>query len=326
MSTLNSEKSMTVTDVNDISTSVPLAVPPNRPSVKDIAGAYLSLCKPRIVELLLVSALPTLFVASRGFPSFGDFLVVVVGGTCAAASAGAFNCFIDRDIDQLMERTRNRPLARHQVAPRAALIFGTCLGVVSVGLFLALSNLLAAVLTLCAIGYYALVYSLLLKRRTAQSTLWGGLCGSAPVLIAWATVTGSLSWTALCLFLVVFFWQPPHFWALAIKYRDDYARADIPVLPVVASTRRVLAESIVHSWLMVFSSVAVWPLAPTTPFYGVVSIGLGGAFLVKVHSIHQAVRRDRDPQTMGLFHGSIVYLTLLFASLAVDAVISSYGS
>ncbi|MET9290372.1 heme o synthase [Streptomyces sp. NPDC003077] len=323
MSTLNSETRLTITDVNDIATSGPLDAPLTRSSLRDIAGAYLSLCKPRIVELLLVSAVPTLFVVSRGLPSLSDLLVVVVGGAGAAASAGAFNCFIDRDIDQLMERTRNRPLARHQVGPRAALIFGTCLGAVSVGLFLVLSNVLAAALTLCAIGYYALVYSLLLKRRTPQSTLWGGLCGSAPVLIAWATVAGSLSWTALCLFLIVFFWQPPHFWALAMKYKDDYARANIPVLPVVASSRRVLAESIVHSWLMVLSSVAVWPLAPTTPIYGVLSIALGGTFLVKVHSIHRAVRRDLDPQTMALFHGSIAYLTLLFAALAVDAVLHS---
>lgn len=287
-------------------------------------AAYLSLCKPRIVELLLISAVPTLFVASKGVPSISDSFVVIFGGTCAGASAGAFNCFIDRDIDQLMGRTRNRPLARHQIGPRAALIFGCFLCLLSVGLFLALSNLLATALILCAIGYYALVYSLILKRRTPQSTLWGGLCGSAPVLIGWATVTGSLSWTALSLFLVVFFWQPPHFWALAIKYRDDYARADIPVLPVVASTRRVLTESVVHSWLMVAASIAVWPLAPTTPLYGVMSIALGGAFLFKVHSLLGEARSGREPQTMQLFHGSIAYLTLLFGTLAVDAALQHH--
>lgn len=308
MSTIETEKSI-------------LADAPGPSSVRDIVGAYLSLCKLRIVELLLISAVPTLFAASRGIPSFTDFLAVTLGGTCAAASAGAFNCVVDRDVDQLMERTRDRPLARHQVGPRAALLFATALCLISVGIFLALTNPLAAVLALCAIGHYAVVYSLLLKRRTPQSTLWGGISGSAPVLIAWAAATGSLSWAALSLFLVVFFWQPPHFWALAVKYQDDYARAGIPVLPVVASTRRVLTESVVHSWLMVLSSVAVWPLVPTTPLYGVSSIALGGAFLLQVHGLHKAARSGQEPQTMRLFHASIVYLTLLFLALAADSLL-----
>ncbi|MEU6551320.1 heme o synthase [Streptomyces sp. NPDC046915] len=308
MSTIDTEKSI-------------LADAPGPSSVRDVVGAYLSLCKPRIVELLLVSAVPTLFAASHGVPSITAFLAVTLGGTCAAASAGAFNCVIDRDIDRLMERTRNRPLARHRVGPRAALMFGTALCVISVGIFLALANPLAAVLALCAISHYALVYTLLLKRRTPQSTLWGGLCGSAPVLIAWAAATGSLSWTALSLFLVVFFWQPPHFWALAVKYRDDYSRAGIPVLPVVASIRRVLTESVVHSWLMVTASVAVWPLTPTTPLYGVTSVVLGGVFLFQVHGLHKAARSGQEPRTMRLFHTSIVYLTLLFLALAADSLL-----
>jgi protoheme IX farnesyltransferase len=151
-----------------------------------------------------------------------DAAVVVLGGALAAGSANALNCYIDRDIDQVMRRTRSRPLAQHTVSPRAALIFGTVLGVVSVALFAALANLLAAALTLGAIGYYVVVYTMLLKRRTSQSTLWGGICGAAPVLIAWATVRGSVSWSAFLLFLVVFFWQPTHFWALAVKFKDDY--------------------------------------------------------------------------------------------------------
>ena len=183
-------------------------------------------------------------------------MVVVLGGALAAGSANALNCYIDRDIDEIMRRTSSRPLVRHTVSPRSALVFGLVLGVVSVALFAATTNLLAAGLTLAAIVYYVVIYTMLLKRHTSQSTLWGGVCGAAPVVIAWAAATGSLSWPAWLLFGVVFFWQPPHFWALAIKYRDDYRRAGIPMLPVVASVRRVLAESVVYSWLMVAVSLA----------------------------------------------------------------------
>ncbi len=289
-------------------------------SFRDVTRAYLALCKPRIVELLLITAVPVLFLADRGLPSLLDAAVVVAGGALAAGSANALNCYIDRDIDQVMRRTRGRPLARHTVSPRSALVFGLVLGVVSVVLFATAANLLAAGLTLGAIVYYVVVYTMLLKRRTSQSTLWGGICGAAPVLIAWATAEGSLSWPAFLLFLVVFFWQPAHFWALAVKYREDYRSVDIPMLPVVAPLRRVLAESLVHSWLMVAASVAVWPLA-TGPVYGVSAIVLGGAFLSEVHRLYLHAVRGRQAQTMRLFHGSIIYLTLLFAALAVDSLI-----
>ena len=229
--------------------------------IRATIGAYVALCKPRIVELLLITAVPTLFLAYGGLPSLFVTVVVVLGGALAAGSANALNCYIDRDIDELMRRTSSRPLVRHQVSPRAALIFGLALAVVSVTLFAVTTNLLAAGLTLAAIVYYVVIYTMLLKRHTSQSTLWGGACGAAPVVIAWAAATGSLSWPAWLLFGVVFFWQPPHFWALAIKYRDDYRRAGIPMLPVVASVRRVLAESVLYSWLMVAVSLAVWPWA-----------------------------------------------------------------
>ncbi|MGH3207915.1 MAG: heme o synthase, partial [Trebonia sp.] len=240
-------------------------------------GAYVALCKPRIVELLLITAVPTLFLAYKGLPSLLVTVVVVLGGALAAGSANALNCYIDRDIDEIMRRTSRRPLVKNTVSPRSALIFGLTLAVVSVALFAATTNLLAAGLTLAAIFYYVVIYTMLLKRHTSQSTLWGGACGSAPVVIAWAAATGSLSWPAWLLFGVVFFWQPPHFWALAIKYRDDYRRAGIPMLPVVAPVRRVLAESVVYSWLMVAVSLAVWPWAG--PLYGAVAIVAGAAFL-----------------------------------------------
>jgi heme o synthase len=289
-------------------------------SFRQALRAYLDLCKPRIIELLLITAVPVLFLAGRGLPSLLDAAVVVVGGALAAGSANALNCYIDRDIDQVMRRTRGRPLARHSVSPRAALIFGVVLGIVSVGLFAAAANLLAAALTLGAILYYVVVYTMLLKRRTSQSTLWGGICGAAPVLIAWATVRGSLSWPAFLLFLVVFFWQPTHFWALAVKFKDDYKSVDIPMLPVVASLRRVLSESLADSWLMVAASVAVWPLA-TGPLYGVSAVVLGGAFLAEVHRLHLRAVRGEQVQTMRLFHESNIYLTLLFAALAADSLI-----
>jgi protoheme IX farnesyltransferase len=210
------------------------------------------------------------------------------------------------------------------VAPRSALVFGVLLGVVAVALFAAATNLLAAGLTLAAIVYYVVIYTMLLKRHTSQSTLWGGVCGAAPVLIAWAAATGSLSWAAALLFAVVFFWQPPHFWALAIKYREDYRRAGIPMLPVVAPVRRVLAESVVYSWLMVAASLALWHWAG--PVYEAVAAVAGAAFLAEVHRLHRASRRveagggDRLV-TMRLFHLSLVYLTVVFAAVAAGALL-----
>jgi protoheme IX farnesyltransferase len=290
------------------------------------AGAYVALCKPRIVELLLITAVPTLFLAYKGLPSLLVTVVVVLGGALAAGSANALNCYIDRDIDEIMRRTSSRPLVKNVVSPRSALIFGLVLGVVSVVLFAATTNLLAAGLTLAAIFYYVVIYTVLLKRHTSQSTLWGGACGAAPVVIAWAAATGSLSWPAWLLFGVVFFWQPPHFWALAIKYRDDYRRAGIPMLPVVASVRRVLVESVIYSWLMVAVSLAVWPWAG--PLYGAVAIVAGAAFLYEVHRLLRLSRSTGTDAaigdglvTMRLFHLSILYLTLVFAGVAAGAFI-----
>jgi protoheme IX farnesyltransferase len=299
------------------------AVPRQRRPLSATVRAYVALCKPRIVELLLITAVPTLFLAYRGLPSLLVTVVVVVGGALAAGSANALNCYIDRDIDEIMRRTSSRPLVTQTVAPRSALVFGVVLGVVSVALFAVTTNLLAAGLTLAAIIYYVVIYTMLLKRHTSQSTLWGGVCGAAPVLIAWAAATGSLSWAAALLFLVVFFWQPPHFWALAIKYREDYRQAGIPMLPVVASVRRVLAESVVYSWLMVAASLALWHW--TGPVYEVVAAIVGASFLYEVHRLYRASRQDADGTdglvTMRLFHLSLVYLTLLFAAVAAGALI-----
>ncbi|GLZ78922.1 protoheme IX farnesyltransferase [Actinorhabdospora filicis] len=292
------------------------------PTIRQILGAYVSLTKPRIVELLLITTVPAMMLAARlahdGLPSLWLVLAVVIGGAMAAGAANALNCYIDRDIDQLMRRTSRRPLPSHTVSPRNALVFGLVLGVVSVALIWLTSNALAALLTLGAIAYYDIVYTLWLKRRTAANTVWGGVCGAAPVLIGWAAVTGNLSWEAWVLFAVVFFWQPPHFWALAVKYRDDYAAVGIPMLPVVASMRRVGLESVIYAWLTLASSLVLWPMA-TTPIYGVVALVTGGLFCLEAHRMYGRARRDEDLKPMRLFHWSTTYLTLLFVALAVDS-------
>ena len=279
----------------------------------------MALCKPRIIELLLITAVPVLFLADRGLPSLLDAAVVVLGGTLAAGSANALNCYIDRDIDQVMRADPGRPLARHTVSPRAALTFGTVIGVVSVGVFAAAANLLAAALTLGAILYYVVVYTMLLKRRTSQSTLWGGICGAAPVLIAWATVRGSLSWPPFLLFLVVFFWQPTHFWALAVKFKDDYRRVDIPMLPgggiAAAGAVGEPGGQLAHGGRLRRGLAA----GHRPALRGERDPARGG--LAEVHRMHLRVLRGRPVQTMRLFHESNIYLTLLFAALAADALL-----
>jgi heme o synthase len=319
--------------VSAVNVRQPVSGPPStaangkgQPSkIRARVAAYVALCKPRIVELLLITAVPTLFLAYKGLPSLLVTVVVVIGGALAAGSANALNCYIDRDIDEIMRRTSSRPLVKNVVSPRSALVFGLVLAVVSVTLFAVTTNLLAAGLTLAAIVYYVVIYTMLLKRHTSQSTLWGGACGAAPVVIAWAAATGSLSWPAWLLFGVVFFWQPPHFWALAIRFREDYRSAGIPMLPVVASVRRVLVESVVYSWLMVAVSLAVWPWAG--PLYGGIAIVAGALFLYEVHRLLRLSRNADGPEagdklvTMRLFHLSIVYLTLVFAGVAAGAFI-----
>ena len=285
-----------------------------------VIRAYVSLTKPRIVELLLVSIVPAMMLAADGLPSLWLVVVVLVGGSLAAGAANALNCYIDRDIDQLMRRTRRRPLPTHTVSPRSALIFGLVLGVLSVVLMAVFTNWLATGLTLAAIVYYDVIYTMWLKRTTPQNTFWGGICGSAPVLIGWAAVTGSLSPLAWALFAVVFFWQMPHFYALAIKYKDDYARAGIPMLPVVASPRRVNLEIVVFSWLTVASSLVVWALG-MSPIYGVTALVVGAVFLLEAHRLNARAGRGEPLQPMRLFHWSTTYLTVLFVSVALDALI-----
>lgn len=285
-----------------------------------VVKAYVALTKPRIVELLLVTTVPAMMLAAGGLPSLWLVAVVLVGGSLAAGAANALNCYIDRDIDQVMKRTSRRPLPAHRVSPRSALAFGLVLGVVSVALMAAFTNWLATGLTLAAIVYYDVVYTLWLKRTTPQNTFWGGACGAAPVLIGWAAVTGTLSVAAWGLFAVVFFWQMPHFYALAIKFKDDYARAGIPMLPVVASPRRVNLEILIFAWLTLAASVAVWPLG-MTPLYGVTALAAGALFVLEAHRLVGRSRRGEPLRPMRLFHWSTTYLTILFVAVAADALL-----
>jgi protoheme IX farnesyltransferase len=297
-----------------------LAASAERTGPGNVIRAYVALTKPRIVELLLVTTVPAMFLARGRLSPLWLTIVVLVGGALAAGAANALNCYIDRDIDQLMRRTARRPLPAHTVSPRAALVFGLVLAGVSLVLMATFTNWLATGLTAAAIAYYDLVYTLWLKRTTPQNTVWGGICGALPVLIGWAAVTGGLSLRAVLLFAVVFFWQPPHFYALAIKFKDDYRRAGIPMLPVVASLRRVGAETVIYSWLTVAASLALWPLG-MTPLYGLTAALVGALLLVEAHRVLARARRGEPVRPMRLFHWSTTYLTLLFVAVAVDALI-----
>jgi protoheme IX farnesyltransferase len=288
------------------------------PRTRSTVASFVALTKPRIIELLLVTTLPAMILAAGGLPAWSTVLATMLGGTLAAGSANALNCYVDRDIDAVMRRTTHRPLARHDVSPRSALVFGLTLGVVAIALMGAVTNWLAAGLTAGAIAFYVVVYTMLLKRRTAQNIVWGGAAGCMPVLIGWAAVTGSLAWPAVVLFAVVFFWTPPHFWALAIRYRDDYARANVPMLPVVASPMRVAVEIVVYAWLTVLTSLLLWPVA-TGWVYGVLASLAGLGFLFAAHRLLARTRSGGNAKAaIQLFHLSNSYLAFVFVAVAVD--------
>jgi protoheme IX farnesyltransferase len=287
--------------------------------------AYVALTKPRIIELLLITTLPVMFLAAHGLPDPWTAVATMVFGTLSAGSANVLNCYIDRDIDATMRRTRRRPLAKHEVSPRGALIFGVILGALStLGLALAV-NVLAAGLSLAAILFYVFVYSLVLKRRTSQNIVWGGIAGCMPVLIGWAGITGSLSWAPVVLFGVVFFWTPPHTWTLAMRYREDYEAASVPMLPVVATERGVINRVIVYTWATVLCSLLLWPIAGTSLLYPVVALVLGAICLVEVYRLLGRLNSGKtgvDLRPMRFFHWSNVYLALLFLTVAIDSLIS----
>jgi protoheme IX farnesyltransferase len=288
------------------------------------ALAYVALTKPRIIELLLVTTVPAMMLAARGWPSWRLLIATLVGGTLAAGAANVFNCWYDRDIDRLMHRTQRRPLPMGLVSARGALVFAWVLTVVSVLLLAVTTTLLAAALAAGAIAYYAVIYTMVLKRHTRHSTLFGGVPGAAPVLIGWAAVTGSLAWPAVIFFAVVFCWQLPHFWALAMRFREDYERASVPMLPVVATPLSVGRQTVAWAWATVAVSLLLWPVSAGYGigwFYTAVAAVLGGWFAIEAHKLLRRITRGAETKPMQLFHISISYMALLSVAIIVDVLV-----
>jgi protoheme IX farnesyltransferase len=306
--------------------SDPLAQPqPTPATVKDVLAAYVGLMKPRVIELLLLTTVPVMFFAAQGVPDLGLVVATVIGGTLSSGSASALNCVYDRDIDEQMRRTRRRALPRHIVSPVSATVFGVALGVLATIVLATWVNWLSAGLALAAELFYLIVYTVLLKRRTTQNIVWGGLAGCFPALIGWTAVTGELAWPPVVLFMVVFFWTPPHTWALALRYREDYANVDVPMLPVVARAEVVGRQIVLYSWAMVATSLLLWPVADTGWVYPAAAAGLGALFLVEAHRLWRRTRGTEDLteiQPMRLFHSSNLYLSLLFVAVALDPLLT----
>ena len=282
-----------------------------------LAG-YVALTKPRIIELLLVTTVPTMFVAERGVPSVWLMVATMVGGTLAAGGANAVNMVVDRDIDSLMERTMHRPLVRGVMSPRAALTFAVVIEVVAFVWLFATVNFLSAVLAVSATFFYVFVYTLWLKRTTTQNIVIGGAAGAVPVLVGWSAVTNSLAWSPVVLFLLIFFWTPPHFWALAIKYRDDYEAASVPMLPAVVSIEETVRKMASYTVVLVVLTVVFSPVADMGAVYLVSALILGAVFGVMVEAVR---RRPTERTAMRLFSFSITYLTLLFGAMVVDVLV-----
>lgn len=281
--------------------------------------AYLALTKPRIIELLLVTTIPTMFLAAGGFPSWSLVCWTLLGGTLAAGGANVLNCYLDRDIDALMQRTAHRPSATGQISGPNTVMFGIILSLISVVTLALTVNYLSAVLAFVAIAFYVIGYTLLLKRRTSQNIVWGGAAGCMPVLIGWSAVTGSLSWAPVILFLIVFFWTPPHYWPLSLRYKEDYAAAGIPMLPVEQSPAVVAKQIIYYSWAMVGVTLLLIPVAQMNWIYSVSAAILGALFIYEAYALQSRVRKDlADLKPMKLFHWSITYLSLIFLVVGID--------
>jgi len=297
--------------------AVPVGSRPRRSARQAVAG-YIALTKPRIIELLLVTTVPTMLLAEGGIPSLRLVAATLVGGALAAGSANTLNCYLDRDIDQVMHRTERRPLATGLVSPREALVFGLVLGAVSVGWLWLTTGWLPAVLALAAIAFYVGVYTMALKRRTPQNIVWGGAAGCMPVLIGWSAVTGSLAWTPVVLFGVIFFWTPPHYWPLSMRFRDDYAAAGVPMLPVVRGARETSTQILYYTVLLVAVTLLLYPVGRMGALYLAAAVGLGGAFIWRALEL----RRDLNGRrAIRLFSFSNTYLALLFCAMALDALI-----
>ena len=298
--------------------SVPAVALTTRVSVATRVGAYVALTKPRIIELLLITTLPTMILAKGGLPGLWLMVATLLGGALAAGGANAINMYVDRDIDKLMHRTRKRPLVTGVIAPRNALVFAVSLEVVAFVELWAWVNLLSAVLAVSATLFYVFVYTLWLKRTSKQNIVIGGAAGAMPVLVGWAAVTDSLAWAPIVLFAIIFMWTPPHFWALAFKYKDDYEAASVPMMPVVATFRRTATEIMAYTVVMVGLTLVLAPVAHLGVLYLASAAVLGAGFIAMAARLWA---QATPKASMQLFSYSITYLTLLFVAMAVDVFI-----
>lgn len=288
---------------------------------------FIALTKPRIIELLLVTTIPTMIFAARGWPEISIAVATFIGGSFAAAGANVLNCYLDYDIDILMARTSKRATAQGKISHRTTLVFGLCLSAISIILLRLTTNGLAAALAALAIIFYVGVYTLLLKRRTPQNIVWGGIAGCFPVLIGWSAVTDSISWQPIALFLVVFFWTPPHYWPLSMRFRDEYEAAQVPMLPVIADDTTVANQILIYSYVMVATSFSL--ILDLSWIYSTLAIVSGAWFLKSAHTLKSQIRntslaqKETDKSAMKLFHGSITYLSIIFFAVGLDALILS---
>lgn len=298
----------------------PVSTPTSlRRRIQSAALAYLALTKPRVIELLLVATIPVMLLADRGTIDLALMAWTLLGGWLGAASANTLNMVVDADIDQKMKRTERRPLARHAVSTRSALVFGILLGAGSFAVLSTMANLLSALLVMATIAFYVFVYTMVLKRRTWQNVVWGGAAGCMPTLVGWAAVTGSLSWQPLVLFMVIFFWTPPHTWALAMRYKEDYRAAGVPMLPVIATEIQVTRQMVFYTWATVLSTLIL--CLATSWIYAAVALAAGGWFIFVVHRLYRSTLRGEEVTPLKVFLQSNEYLAIVFCGLAIDSVI-----
>lgn len=285
-------------------------------------GGFVALTKPRIIELLLITTVPTMVLAEGGWPRTSLVLITLLGGTLAAGGANAINMVVDRDIDKLMPRTQGRPLVTGLLQPREALVFAIALEVIAFAVLWAWANLLSAILALSATLFYVFIYTLWLKRTSTQNIVIGGAAGAVPVLVGWSAVQNNVAWAPVVLFVVMFLWTPPHFWALAIRYADDYRAAAVPMLPAVASLQVTVRKMVFYTAVMVVGTLVLWPVAHLGLIYGIPAILLGALFLWGTIDLG---RNATEARAMRVFGYSITYVTLLFAALTIDVLVRSPG-
>ncbi len=313
LSVLCAEEAIDISTMSEATTA--------RRPIGSVIKAYVALTKPRVLELLLVSTVPVMFLAHGGIPHPFLIIATVIGGATSAGSAASFNMYLDRDMDAHMKRTVNRPIVTGEVSPRAALIFSWVLAVFSTVWLLATTNLLTAALSVSAIFFYVVIYTMILKRRTEQNIIWGGIAGCFPVLIGWSAVTNAIAWPAIILFVLIFLWTPAHYWPLSMKYRDDYSGADVPMLGVTRNAPQVGLQVILYAWATLACSLLLIPVADMGLVYSVSAVVFGGWFVYESHRLYSQAVRGENPRPMRVFHASIVYLTLIFLAVAADPLL-----